>query len=226
MLQFYGSNETGAVSATRPEDPPHKRLTTAGKPIPEMQLRLFDPDGRDVTASGRGQPAVKGPVVSRAISARRRRTPSSSRPTAGSGSAISPEPRRRRLSARHRHRRHHHSRWQESLCRRDRRRGGAPSERGPGGGDRHARPMGERAAAYVELRPGTALDLDALRAHLQAKASPVSLARGRRRPAGASARRRGQGREGGAPEDARKRFGEPADEDLIARSRAAERAGD
>jgi acyl-CoA synthetase len=64
VLQFYGSNETGAVSATRPEDPPHKRLTTAGRPIPEMQLRLFDSEGNDVTASGKGQPAVKGPVVS------------------------------------------------------------------------------------------------------------------------------------------------------------------
>ena len=65
VLQFYGSNETGAVSATRPEDPPHKRLTTAGRPIPEMQLRLVDSEGRDVTESGTGQPAVKGPVVSR-----------------------------------------------------------------------------------------------------------------------------------------------------------------
>ena len=65
VLQFYGSNETGAVSATRPEDPPHKRLTTAGKPIEEMQLRLFDQEGNDVTETGTGQPAVKGPVVSR-----------------------------------------------------------------------------------------------------------------------------------------------------------------
>lgn len=64
VLQFYGSNETGAVSATRPEDPPEKRLTTAGRPIPEMQLRLFDAQGHDVTSSGAGQPAVKGPVVS------------------------------------------------------------------------------------------------------------------------------------------------------------------
>ncbi|MEM9175922.1 MAG: class I adenylate-forming enzyme family protein [Myxococcota bacterium] len=64
VLQFYGSNETGAVSATRPEDPPHKRLTTAGKPLPEMQLRLFDAAGADVTVRGTGRPAVKGPVVS------------------------------------------------------------------------------------------------------------------------------------------------------------------
>ena len=35
VLQFYGSNETGAVSVTRPEDPAKKRLTTAGKPTPQ-----------------------------------------------------------------------------------------------------------------------------------------------------------------------------------------------
>jgi acyl-CoA synthetase len=65
VLQFYGSNETGAVSVTRPEDPPAKRLGTAGRPIEEMNLRLFDAQGRDVTESGRGQPAVKGPTLSR-----------------------------------------------------------------------------------------------------------------------------------------------------------------
>ena len=65
VLQFYGSNETGAVSATRPEDPPAKRLTTAGRPIPEMQLRLFDAEGADVTATGIGQPGVLGPTLSR-----------------------------------------------------------------------------------------------------------------------------------------------------------------
>ncbi|MHA7837965.1 MAG: class I adenylate-forming enzyme family protein, partial [bacterium] len=65
VLQFYGSNETGAVSATRPEDPPAKRLGTAGRPIPEMNLRLFDAEGRDVTESRRGRPAVRGPALSR-----------------------------------------------------------------------------------------------------------------------------------------------------------------
>lgn len=65
VLQFYGSNETGAVSATRPDDAPEKRYATAGRPLPEMNLRLFDAQGRDVTASGEGQPAVKGPVLSR-----------------------------------------------------------------------------------------------------------------------------------------------------------------
>jgi acyl-CoA synthetase len=65
VLQFYGSNETGAVSATRPEDPPEKRHGTAGRPLSEMNLRLFDTEGHDVTTGRRGRPGVKGPALSK-----------------------------------------------------------------------------------------------------------------------------------------------------------------
>jgi len=65
VLQFYGSNEVGAVSRTCLDDSREKRLTTAGRAIPEMNLRLLDDRGRDVTTSGRGQPACKGPTLSR-----------------------------------------------------------------------------------------------------------------------------------------------------------------
>lgn len=65
VLQFYGSNETGAVCGTALSDTPEKRLRTAGRPIPEMQLKLFDAAGADVTPSRRGQPGVKGPTLSR-----------------------------------------------------------------------------------------------------------------------------------------------------------------
>ena len=51
ILQFYGSNETGMLSATTLADPLHRRLRTAGRIVPEMQVRLFDGD-RDVTAIG------------------------------------------------------------------------------------------------------------------------------------------------------------------------------
>jgi acyl-CoA synthetase len=64
VLQFYGSNETGALSGTTLADPQEKRLTTAGRPIPEMQVRLFDDEGNDVTTSGRGQPGCKGGTLS------------------------------------------------------------------------------------------------------------------------------------------------------------------
>ena len=58
VLQFYGSNETGALSCTTPDDPPERRLRTAGRVIPEMNVRLFDVD-----EDGRGVPAAKGPAV-------------------------------------------------------------------------------------------------------------------------------------------------------------------
>ncbi len=65
VLQFYGSNETGAVSRTRLADSREKRLRTAGRIVSSMNVRLFDEAGRDVTASGRGQPGCKGPTLSR-----------------------------------------------------------------------------------------------------------------------------------------------------------------
>lgn len=53
VLQFYGSNETGALSATRLDDDRDTRLRTAGHVLESMQVRLFDPDtGADVTATG------------------------------------------------------------------------------------------------------------------------------------------------------------------------------
>jgi acyl-CoA synthetase len=64
VLQFYGSNETGAVSRTTLSDSREKRLRTAGRVIPEMNVRLFDENGKDVTASGRGQPGCRGPTLS------------------------------------------------------------------------------------------------------------------------------------------------------------------
>jgi acyl-CoA synthetase len=63
ILQFYGSNETGMLSATTTKDTLHRRLRTAGRIVPEMRVRLFDGD-RDVTESGRGQPVCRGPATS------------------------------------------------------------------------------------------------------------------------------------------------------------------
>jgi acyl-CoA synthetase len=63
ILQFYGSNETGMLSATTLKDSLERRLRTAGRIVPEMAVRLFDGD-RDVTESGRGQPACRGPALS------------------------------------------------------------------------------------------------------------------------------------------------------------------
>jgi acyl-CoA synthetase len=63
ILQFYGSNETGLLSATTLADSLDRRLRSAGRIVPEMRVRLFDGD-RDVTTEGRGQPACRGPATS------------------------------------------------------------------------------------------------------------------------------------------------------------------
>ncbi len=65
VLQFYGSNETGALSRTTPDDPQERRLRTAGRVIPDMHVRLLDPDtDEDVTATGGpGIPIAKGPTL-------------------------------------------------------------------------------------------------------------------------------------------------------------------
>lgn len=64
VLQFFGSNETGALSRTRTTDSRELRLRTAGAIIPDMAVRLFDEDGADVTAiGGPGQAACAGPAT-------------------------------------------------------------------------------------------------------------------------------------------------------------------
>ncbi|MEB3981760.1 class I adenylate-forming enzyme family protein [Mycobacterium sp. 663a-19] len=63
ILQFYGSNETGLLSGTTLDDPLQRRLRTCGRIVPEMAVRLFDGDD-DVTDTGRGQPACRGPATS------------------------------------------------------------------------------------------------------------------------------------------------------------------
>ncbi len=64
VLQFYGSNETGAYSNTSIGDSREDRLTTCGKVLDVMQPRLFDELGVDVTDSGGpGRPGCKGPAT-------------------------------------------------------------------------------------------------------------------------------------------------------------------
>ncbi|HEX5265513.1 MAG TPA: class I adenylate-forming enzyme family protein, partial [Acidimicrobiales bacterium] len=64
VLQFYGSNETGALSHTSVADDRDHRLRTAGRVIPDMHVRLLDGDD-DVTATGGpGEPVCRGPATS------------------------------------------------------------------------------------------------------------------------------------------------------------------
>jgi acyl-CoA synthetase len=65
VLQFYGSNETGALSHTTLDDDREHRFGTAGRVIDEMNVRLLDPDTHSDVEAGvlRGQPACKGPAM-------------------------------------------------------------------------------------------------------------------------------------------------------------------
>jgi acyl-CoA synthetase len=60
VLQFYGSNETGAVSGTSLRDDREKRLRTSGKVIPAMHVRLFD-EGTTSRRADADSPAARGP---------------------------------------------------------------------------------------------------------------------------------------------------------------------
>ena len=64
VLQFYGSNETGALSRTTMDDDRRHRLHTAGRVIPEMQVRLLDDEGHDIAEPDvPGNPVCKGPAT-------------------------------------------------------------------------------------------------------------------------------------------------------------------
>jgi acyl-CoA synthetase len=64
VLQFYGSNETGALSGTALTDSRGRRLGTAGRVIDAMQVRVYDERGALLTQPPLvGIPACKGPAT-------------------------------------------------------------------------------------------------------------------------------------------------------------------
>jgi len=64
VLQFYGSNETGALSYTTMRDDRAHRLETAGRVIPGMHVRLLDDGGAEITEPGvPGNPVCRGPAT-------------------------------------------------------------------------------------------------------------------------------------------------------------------
>jgi acyl-CoA synthetase len=65
VLNFYGSNETGTLSGTRVGDPLEKRISTGGRCIDEMQVRLYDEKLKRISGDvGVGIPACRGPATS------------------------------------------------------------------------------------------------------------------------------------------------------------------
>ncbi len=65
VLNFYGSNETGMLSGTRLGDPRAARLRSGGRCEPEMNCRLYAPDDGRLLSElrGRGRPACRGPAT-------------------------------------------------------------------------------------------------------------------------------------------------------------------
>jgi acyl-CoA synthetase len=64
VLQFYGSNETGVLSGTTMRDDRDHRLQTAGRLIVDMHVRLLDDAGNDIaTPDTPGHPVCKGPAT-------------------------------------------------------------------------------------------------------------------------------------------------------------------
>jgi acyl-CoA synthetase len=64
VLQFYGSNESGALSRTSLTDTRDQRLRTAGRIIEEMEVALLDAAGNEVEVGEPGQPVCRGPATS------------------------------------------------------------------------------------------------------------------------------------------------------------------
>jgi acyl-CoA synthetase len=65
VLQFYGSNESGAVSRTTTRDPAFRRLRTAGRVIDAMNARVIDLEtGEELLGTGRkGLCLAAGPAA-------------------------------------------------------------------------------------------------------------------------------------------------------------------
>ena len=68
--QVWGMTETTSMAAIVPWDVAHKTAAgemntwgTVGRPLPQMEMKLIDAEGKDVTDKGRGELCVKGPTV-------------------------------------------------------------------------------------------------------------------------------------------------------------------
>jgi acyl-CoA synthetase len=63
VLNFYGSNETGMLSYTTAYDTQEARLSSGGRVVPDMRVRLFDETFADVPG-GPGLSGCRGPATS------------------------------------------------------------------------------------------------------------------------------------------------------------------
>jgi len=60
----YGLTETGStVAVTRGDDPPGKQISTVGRPLDEVEIRVHDLDGTLLPIESVGELAIRGPGV-------------------------------------------------------------------------------------------------------------------------------------------------------------------
>ncbi len=60
IISAWGMSENGAVTTTHPDDGEEKATSTDGCPLPGMELRVIDADGRPVSVGEPGQLQVRG----------------------------------------------------------------------------------------------------------------------------------------------------------------------
>jgi len=60
IISAWGMSENGAVTTTRIEDPEDKVTGTDGCPLPGMEVRVVDADGKSVPSGAEGQLEVRG----------------------------------------------------------------------------------------------------------------------------------------------------------------------
>jgi acyl-CoA synthetase len=61
IVRMYGSTEHPSITGSRHEDPRDKRLYTDGHPLPGVEIRLLDDDGKEVVAGTPGEIHSRGP---------------------------------------------------------------------------------------------------------------------------------------------------------------------
>jgi acyl-CoA synthetase len=61
IVRMYGSTEHPSITGSRHEGPRDKRLYTDGRPLPGVEIRLLDDDGKEVGAGTPGEIHSRGP---------------------------------------------------------------------------------------------------------------------------------------------------------------------
>ena len=61
IYSMYGSTEQPSITGCLYDDPLEKRLSTNGRPLPGCEIRIVDPDGREVQVGEPGEILSRGP---------------------------------------------------------------------------------------------------------------------------------------------------------------------